>query len=122
MKVEQKKEVMLNSNPFQTVTNSNRKFPSQRQKKPKNKGNLIHADELTFRQNKNFFYQQFVIGVEKGKADMQNLILFQTVTNSGKKFVSQRQKKLKNKEDIIFAHEFNFQEIKIFLIKGSSSE
>ena len=53
---------------------------------------------------------------------MLNLILFQTVTNSGGEFMSQRQKKLKNREDFIFAHEFSFQKIKIFLVKGSSSE
>ena len=53
---------------------------------------------------------------------MQNLILFQTVTNSGGEFVSQLQKKLTNKEDSIFADEFSFQIIEIFLIKGLSSE
>ena len=53
---------------------------------------------------------------------MQNLILFQTVRNSGGEFVSQRQKKLKNQTDFIFAHEFSFQKIEIFLFKGLSSE
>ena len=51
---------------------------------------------------------------------MQNLILFQTVTNSGGEFVSQLQKKLKNKEDFIFEDEFSFHKIKIFHMKSSS--
>ena len=59
--------------------------------------------------------------VEQDKADIHNLLLFQTLTDSDEEFVSQRQKKLKNKEDFIFAHEFSFQKIKISLIKGSST-
>ena len=51
MKVEQEKEQMPNSILFQTVTNSDRKFRCERQKKLKNEENLIHADELTFWQN-----------------------------------------------------------------------
>ena len=51
---------------------------------------------------------------------MQNLILFQTVTNSGGEFVSQLQKKLKNKEVSIFADEFSFHKINIFFMKSSS--
>ena len=50
---------------------------------------------------------------------MQNLILFQTVTNSGGEFVSQTQKKLKNKEDFIFVDEFRFHTIKILLLKNT---
>ena len=53
---------------------------------------------------------------------MQNWILFQTLTNSGGEFVSQRQKKLKNKENLIHTNEFSFEKMKIFLIKSSSSE
>ena len=53
---------------------------------------------------------------------MQNLIQLQTVINSGGEFVSQRQKKPKNREDFIFAQEFSFQKIEIFPIKCSSSE
>ena len=55
-------------------------------------------------------------------ADMQNLILFHTVRNSGGEFMSQPQKKLKNKENLIHADEFSFEKMKIFLIKSSSSE
>ena len=53
---------------------------------------------------------------------MQNLILFQTVTNSDGEFGSQPHKKLKNKENFIRADEFTFHKIKIFHIKSSSSE
>ena len=53
---------------------------------------------------------------------MRNLIRFQTVTNSGGEFVFQAHKKLKNKENLFRADEFTFHEIKIFLIKRSSSE
>ena len=51
MKVEQEKEEMPSSILFQTVTNSDRKFRSERQKELKSKGNIIHADELTCWQN-----------------------------------------------------------------------
>ena len=40
---------------------------------------------------------------------MQNLILFQTVTNWVREFVSERQKKLKNKENLIHADSFSFE-------------
>ena len=53
---------------------------------------------------------------------MQNLILFQTVTNSGGEFAPERQKKLKHKEHLIHAEEPSFEKMKIFLIKSSSSE
>ena len=53
---------------------------------------------------------------------MQNSILFQSVTNSDGEFGSQRQKKLKNKRNLIHANEFIFQKIKIFLRKNSSSK
>ena len=53
---------------------------------------------------------------------MQNWILFQTVTNSDREFVSQPHKKLKNKENLIDADEFSFEEMKIFLLKISSSK
>ena len=51
---------------------------------------------------------------------MQNLILFQTVTNSGGEFVSHLQKKLKSKQDFIFENEFSFHKIKIFIMKSPS--
>ena len=53
---------------------------------------------------------------------MQNLIFFQTVTNSGGEFEPEQQKILKNKENWIDADEFRFDKIKIFLMKNSSSE
>ena len=53
---------------------------------------------------------------------MQNWFLFQTVTNCDGEFVSEKHKKLKNKENFIHANEFNFHKIKIFLIKTSSTE
>ena len=53
---------------------------------------------------------------------MQNLILFRTVTNSDGEFRSERQKKLKNKENLIHADEFSFHKIKIVFMKNSLSE
>ena len=41
--------------------------------------------------------------VEQEKEEMQNSILYQTLTNSDKKFLSERQKKLKNNEILIDA-------------------
>ena len=60
--------------------------------------------------------------VEQEKEEMQNSILYQTLTNSDKKFLSQRQKTLKNNEILIDADEFSFQKIKVFLIKSSFSK
>ena len=50
---------------------------------------------------------------------MQNLIVFETVTNSDGKFWSERQKKLKSKANFIRADEFTFHKIKVFLMKNS---
>ena len=50
---------------------------------------------------------------------MQNLILFQTVTNSDREFGSQTQKKLKKKENSFSADELPFDKMKIFLKKNS---
>ena len=50
---------------------------------------------------------------------MQNWILFQTVTDSDGEFVSQPDKKLKNKQNFIGADGFSFEKMKIFLIKSS---
>ena len=52
---------------------------------------------------------------------MQNLILFQTVTNSVGEFAFERENKLKNKQNFIRGEVFSFYEMKIFLIKNSSS-
>ena len=43
---------------------------------------------------------------------MQNLILFQTVSNSDGEFGSELQKKLKNKKNLIRADKFSFHKIK----------
>ena len=107
---------------FQTVRNSDREFGFQAQKKLKNKENFIDADEFIFQKIKIFLIKKFVLWVEEDKADMQNLILFHSVRNSGGVFMSQPQKKLKNKENLIHADEFSFEKMKIFLIKSSSSE
>ena len=53
---------------------------------------------------------------------MQNWNLFKTVTNSDGEFVSQLHKKLKNKQNWIYADEFTFHKIKILLMKNSSWE
>ena len=53
---------------------------------------------------------------------MQNLIHFQTATNSDGEFVSQPHKKQKNKEHLIHAEKFSVEKMKIFLIKSPSSE
>ena len=73
-------------------------------------------------QNENFSYENFVLNLEEEKVEMQNWILFQTVTNSYGELGSQPHKKLKNKENLIHAVEFSFDQIEIFLIKSSSSE
>ena len=61
-----------------------------------------------------------MLRVEEEKEEMQNWILFQTVTNSDREFVSQPHKKLKNKENFIGADEFIFHKMKIFLRQNSS--
>ena len=53
---------------------------------------------------------------------MQNLIVFQTVTNSDQESVSEPQKKLRNKKNLIHADQFPFHKIKIFPMKTSLSE
>ena len=53
---------------------------------------------------------------------MQNLIHFQTVTNSDGEFVCQPHEKLKNKKNLIPADKFADQKIKIFRTKNSSRE
>ena len=53
---------------------------------------------------------------------MQNLIVFQTVTNSDGEFGSEWQKKLKDKENFIVVDEFTVHKIKIFLMKNSFSK
>ena len=63
-----------------------------------------------------------MLRVEEEKEEMQNWILFQTVTNSDGEFVSQPHKRLKNKENWIDADELRFEKMKIFLIKNSSSK
>ena len=45
---------------------------------------------------------------------MQNWILFQTVTTSDGKFVSQPHEKLKNKKNLTPADELTYHKIKIF--------
>ena len=53
---------------------------------------------------------------------MQNWILFQTVINSDREFVSEPHKKVKNKENFIRADEFSFEKMKTFLMKNSCWE
>ena len=91
-------------------------------KKKKSKENFIRADEFTFLRNENFSYEKFVVKVEEQNEEMQNWILYQTVTNCDGEFVSERQKKLKNKENLICRDEFSSHKIKIFLRKNWSSE
>ena len=63
----------------------------------------------------------FVLRGEEEMEQMQNLILFQTVTNSHGEFGFERENKLKNKQNFIRGADFSFYEMKIFLIKNSSS-
>ena len=63
-----------------------------------------------------------MLRVEEEKEEMQNWILFQTVPNWDREFVSQPHKRLKNKENWIDADEFSFEKMKIFLIKKSCSK
>ena len=83
---------------------------------------FIRAEGLSFWENKNFYYEKLALTVEEEKEEMHNLILFQTVTNSDGEFVSQPHKKLKNKENFIREHKFNFDKIKTFTVKNSSSD
>ena len=53
--------------------------------------------------------------VEEENEEMQNWILFQTVTNSDGEFVSQAHKKLKNEENSIDADKSAFRKWKFFL-------
>ena len=47
---------------------------------------------------------------EEQKEEMQNLILFQTVTDSSDEFVVEREEKMKNKDNFICAEEISFCE------------
>ena len=53
---------------------------------------------------------------------MQNWILFETITNWDRELGSGRQKKMKNKGNLIHADEFSFNIIKIVFIKSPSIE
>ena len=70
-------------------------------------------------ENENFYYEKFVLRVEEEKEEMQNWILFQTVTNWDREFGPQLHKKLKKKENFIRADEFIFRKIKICRMKNS---
>ena len=50
------------------------------------------------------------MNVEQEKEEMPNSILFQTVTNSDRKFRFERKKKLKNKENLIHADKLTFSQ------------
>ena len=63
-----------------------------------------------------------MLWVEEEKEEMQNWIIFQTVTNSDREFLSEPHNKLKDNENCIDADEFSFQKIEIFLKKNSSSK
>ena len=60
-----------------------------------------------------------MLRVEEENEEMQNWILFQTVSNSDREFVSQPHKTLKNKENFIGADEFIYHKINILLFKNS---
>ena len=97
LRVEEENEEMQNWILFQTVTNSDGELVSERQKKvKKEKVNLSRWIQLSW--NENFSYEKFVLRVEQEKEGMQNWILFQTVTNSDREFVSQLHKKVKIRE------------------------
>ena len=70
-------------------------------------------------ENENFSYKKFVVKVKEGEKEMQNWILFQSVTNWDREFGSQLHKKLKNMENFIGADEFIYHKIRIFLFKNS---
>ena len=85
------------------------------------KGKFNSYRRIQLWENENFSYQKFVLSVEENSERMQNLILFQTVTNSDVKFGFERENKLKNKQNFIRGADFSFYEMKIFPIKNSSS-
>ena len=53
---------------------------------------------------------------------MQNLIVFQAVRNPYRQVGSERRKKLKNTENLIFVDEYTVHKIKIFPMKNWWSE
>ena len=59
----------------------------------KNKENFICSEEISFCENQNFCHGKFVVREEEQKHEMQNLIRFQTVTDSSGEFVYKREKK-----------------------------
>ena len=63
-----------------------------------------------------------MVRVEQKNEEIQNWILFQTVTNLNAEFECERRKKLKNRENLIHAEEFSLDKIKIFLMKNSLSK
>ena len=67
-----------------------------------------------------FFFQKFVLRVEENSEQMQNLIFFQTVTNSDGEFGFERENKLKYKQNFIRGPDYSFDEMKIFPTKNSS--
>ena len=119
LRVEEENEEMQNWILFQTVINSDREFVSEPHKKVKNKENFIRADEFSFEKMKTFLMKNSCC-VEKENEEMQNWILFHTLTNWDREFGSHLQKKLKNKENFIRADEFSFEKMKISLQKNSS--
>ena len=100
----------------------NKELVNETERKTKCQQRFTGGEEFNFLKNESIPYEKFLLQVEEGKKEMQNLIHFKTVTNSDRELVSQPREKLKNKEHLIHADEFSFHEIKSFLIKSPSSE
>ena len=118
LRVEEENEEMQNWILFQSVISSDREFVFEPHKKVKNKENFIRADEFSFEKMKTFLMKNSCC-VEEENEEMQNWILFQTVTNWDREFGSHLHKKLKNMENFIGADEFIFHKIIICRMKNS---
>ena len=81
----------------------------------KAKVNLSRWIQLTW--NENFSYEKFLLRVEQEKEGVQNWILFQTVTNSDREFVSQPHKKVKIREIELMLTNSALRKWKFFLKK-----
>ena len=84
-----------------------------------NRKNFIHTHEITFHKIKIFIIKNSSSRYNKKKNHkMQNLILFQTATNSDRQSVPQTHKKLENKANQISPHELSSHKNKIFPTKN----
>ena len=92
---------------FQSVTDLIAEFVFKRQKTVKNNENFRGAEELSSRESLNFYCEKFVVREEEETVEMENSILFQTVTDLSEEFVFKIEEKLKNKENFMCEEELS---------------